>query len=234
MARVLGVLGAEVGKHLGDVQNALPLRMVCTQWRDLITLGAREADLDLEPDTRLQLLEGASVKRKHIFSRCPIIEKLTYHVSPGVTLDKFEAAMAELSAALPHLRCLVLLFNNSAQQFESRHLAAISSNLTHLTHLTLQANFHPDACSFSMLAPLSNLSCLAIRPSDATTGLTDAHVASLVHLPQLTHLEFPGHARAFTGATLMALASLPALAALHITSIKPHHVDYTLALPRQP
>jgi hypothetical protein len=139
--------------------------------------------------------------------------------------------MAELSAALPHLRCLVLLFNNSAQQFESRHLAAISTHLTHLTHLTLQANFHPDACTFAMLAPLSNLTHLSIRPSDATTGLTDAHVASLAYLPQLAHLDFPGHARAFTGATLMCLAALPALATLHITSIKPQHVDYTLALP---
>jgi hypothetical protein len=79
---------SQVGKHLGDVQNALPLRMVCTEWKDLVTLGAREADLDLEPDTRLEVLEGASAKRKHIFGRCPIIEKLTYHVAPGVSFDK--------------------------------------------------------------------------------------------------------------------------------------------------
>jgi hypothetical protein len=51
-------------------------------------------------------------------------------------------------------------------------------------------------------------------------------------LRTLETLEFAGHARAFTGATLSSLAvSLPALSRLVISSNKPGAVDYTLALP---
>lgn len=68
-------------------------------------------------------------------------------------------------------------------------------------------------------------------PSEASTGLTDSHVASLALLANLSSLEFPGHARAFTGSTLGALTALPRLAKLVVTSSKPQCVDYTLALP---
>jgi hypothetical protein len=51
-------------------------------------------------------------------------------------------------------------------------------------------------------------------------------------LSALETLEFPGHARAFTGASMSTLAvSLPVLSHLVISSNKPGAVDYTLALP---
>jgi hypothetical protein len=63
----------------------------------------------------------------------------------------------------------------------------------------LQANFHPEACNFGVLGGLTRLSSLTVLPSEASTGLTDTHVASLGLLASLASLEFPGHARAFTG-----------------------------------
>jgi hypothetical protein len=51
-------------------------------------------------------------------------------------------------------------------------------------------------------------------------------------LTALESLEFPGHARAFTGASMSTLAvSLPLLSRLVINSNKAGAVDYTLALP---
>lgn len=76
----------QVGKHLGNVQNALPLRSVCRDWSELVTLTSLEADLDLEPDVAEH---AASRARKDLFyKRCPRIRKLTYHVSPRVSLAK--------------------------------------------------------------------------------------------------------------------------------------------------
>jgi hypothetical protein len=63
----------------------------------------------------------------------------------------------------------------------------------------VQANFHPEACNFGVLGSLTRLSSLTVLPSEASTGLTDTHVASLGLLANLATLEFPGHARAFTG-----------------------------------
>uniref|UniRef100_A0A383VU83 F-box domain-containing protein n=1 Tax=Tetradesmus obliquus TaxID=3088 RepID=A0A383VU83_TETOB len=229
MHSVLTVLGAEVGKHLGDVQNALPLRSVCKEWRDTATLSSTEADIDLSPGI---FEDGASgnAKKQLFYRRCPRLRKLTYHVSPAVSLAKFEAALREASRRLTSLEELVLCFNNPAQQFETRQLAVLA-NLPMLKALTLQANFHPEACNFGVLGSLSSLSSLTVLPSEASTGLTDSHVASLGLLHGLASLEFPGHARAFTGSTLGALAALPRLSKLLITSNKPHSVDYTLELP---
>eukprot|EP00882_Tetradesmus_deserticola_P001710 GHRQ01001839.1.p1 GENE.GHRQ01001839.1~~GHRQ01001839.1.p1 ORF type:complete len:641 (+),score=278.24 GHRQ01001839.1:440-2362(+) len=229
MHSVLTVLGAEVGKHLGDVQNALPLRSVCKEWRDTATLSAAEADVDLSPDL-FEVGACGKAKKQLFYKRCPRLRKLTYHVSPAVPLAKFEAALREAAQRLTSLEELVLCFNNPAQQFETRQLAVLS-NLPTLKALTVQANFHPDACNFGVLGSLSRLSSLTVLPSEASTGLTDSHVASLRLLASLASLEFPGHARAFTGSTLGALALLPKLSKLVISSNKPHSVDYTLALP---
>eukprot|EP00879_Flechtneria_rotunda_P005500 GHRR01005793.1.p1 GENE.GHRR01005793.1~~GHRR01005793.1.p1 ORF type:complete len:596 (+),score=233.50 GHRR01005793.1:1048-2835(+) len=138
--------------------------------------------------------------------------------------------MLELAGRLVSLQELVLLFNNPAQQFESRHLAVLAG-LKNLRSLTLQASFHPETCSFTVLSRLPHLSALSVLPHEASTGLTDKHVASLTTLPGLASIEFPGHPRAFTGATLGALASLSRLARLAVTSNKPQAVEYTLALP---
>eukprot|EP00877_Chromochloris_zofingiensis_P008112 jgi/Chrzof1/3554/Cz13g00060.t1 len=202
------------------------MRLVCHEWRDTITLGAREAEMDLAPDSPDETSTAA--KRSHFFKSCPLLKSLTYHVSPKVSLAKFEVGIQELASRLPRLGRLVLVFNNAAQQFETRHLAALTC-LPHLRSVTLQANFHPDACSFSVLSALTGLEELRILPSDACTGLTDSHVQSLAALPHLARLEFPGHARAFTGATLAALVHLPRLKSLTISSSKPQHVDYTLS-----
>lgn len=231
MQGVLEVVGIEVGKHLGDVQNALPLRSVCKEWREIVTLGAAEASLDLKPCDGHTSTE-AQAKDELFFKRCPQLRKLTYHVSPMISLSQFEAAMSQLASRLAQLEQLVLIFNNPGQQLETRHLAALSA-LPRLTALTLQANFHPESCSFSaVLGGLAGLTALTLLPSEASTGLTDAHVASLAGLSSLASLEFPGHARAFSGATLINLAAgLPQLSRLIITSNKAGSVDYTLTLP---
>lgn len=91
----------QVGKHLGDIQNALPMRLVCQEWRDTITLGVPEADLDLEPgvgsscdsdsamgDGTAEDAAAAQARRDAFFKRCPSITTLTYHVSPHVSLAK--------------------------------------------------------------------------------------------------------------------------------------------------
>jgi hypothetical protein len=140
--------------------------------------------------------------------------------------------MATLASHLLHLEELVLLFNNPGQQLESRHLAALAP-LRRLRRLTLQANFHPEACSFgAALGGLSSLQALVVLPSEASAGLTDGHVASMAGLRALRELEFPGHARAFTGATLGSLATPTSrLSRLVVASNKPGAVDYTLTLP---
>lgn len=79
----------QVGKHLGLV-NALPLRTVCREWRDTLTLTAVEAEIDLEPDAAE---DAAALARRQLFlKRCPRLRKLTCHVSPGVSLAKVTAA----------------------------------------------------------------------------------------------------------------------------------------------
>jgi hypothetical protein len=145
-------------------------------------------------------------------------------------LPQFEAAMEELVAAAPHLEQLTIMCNNAAQAFETRHLRALTP-LARLSHLTLAANFHLTACAFEELAACPGLTHLTLLPSEAATGLTDAHVAGLAAITSLQQLRFPGHGRAFTGRTLGALAALPSLSLLHIASPRQQHVDYTLALP---
>lgn len=87
--------------------------------------------------------------------------------------------MQHLAARLVQLEELVLVFNNPAQQLETRHLASLAV-LPALSVLTLQANFHADACSFSAaLGSCSALRKLVVLPSEASAGLTDKHVASL-------------------------------------------------------
>lgn len=83
----------QVGKHLGDVSHALPLRCVCKEWREVATLGAVEATLDLEPrlnsnssSSSNSSSAAASHKEQLFFKHCPQLRKLTYHVSPWVSL----------------------------------------------------------------------------------------------------------------------------------------------------
>lgn len=71
-----------------------------------------------------------------------------------------------------------------------------------------------------MLDSLPALTELRVLASDAATGLTDGHVASLAALTRLAVLHFPGAPRAFTGVTLDALAALPRLERLAITATK--------------
>jgi hypothetical protein len=145
---------------------------------------------------------------------------------------QLEATMTRLAARLTQLQELTLIFNNPGQQLETRHLASLAA-LPALSALTLQGNFHPESCNFTAaLGPCSGLAKLVVLPSEASSGLTDCHVASLAGLRGLQALEFPGHARAFTGASLSSLAAaLPLLSRLVISSNKPGAVDYTLALP---
>ncbi|GBF98171.1 hypothetical protein Rsub_10583 [Raphidocelis subcapitata] len=240
-----GVLGVEVGKHVGDLTAALPLRAVCREWAETVTLGAEAAELDLAPDAPAATLPAGAdagaddaARRALFFRRCPFVTDLTYHVSPGVTLAKFETVLSEASARLSRLESLTLVFNNAAQRLETRHLAAIAARVPRLRALTLQADFAPDGCSFAALAPLARLASLRVSPSDGCAGLGDGHVASLAALaPRLERLEFPGHARAFTGATLGALARLPQLRRLAVLSPRPagagapQLVEYSLAAP---
>lgn len=145
--------------------------------------------------------------------------------------------LSEAGARLPRLESLTVVFNNGAQRLETRHLAAIAAGAPRLRALALQADFHPDGCSFAALAPLTGLRALRVLPADGCTGLSDAHVSSMAALPRgLEALEFPGHARAFTGATLRALAALPRLSRLAVAPSKPPAgaaaaaaVEYTLA-----
>lgn len=104
----------QVGKHLGDVSNLLPLRCVCKEWREVSTLGAVEATLDLEP--RLKEPSNSSSKKEQLFFKaCPRLQKLTYHVSPWVSLAQVSHPAPALCWCLlavclvPALRAAVLL-----------------------------------------------------------------------------------------------------------------------------
>lgn len=160
---------------------------------------------------------------------------LTPH--PPKSPQQFETALSEAGARLSQLESLTLTFNNGAQRLSTRHLAAVAAALPCLRTLALQADFHPDACSFAALAPLKRLATLRVVPSDSCVGLSDAHIASLGALStSIQSLEFPGHTRAFTGETLHALAPLTALRRLAVLSPKPaagaagaQQVEYTLA-----
>ncbi|KIZ03499.1 hypothetical protein MNEG_4461 [Monoraphidium neglectum] len=200
MDGLMGMIGVEVGQHVGDLQSALPLRAVCKDWAETVALGADAAELDLAPDSayeaQLTGLDGDDdARRARFFRRCPFVRTLTYHVSPGTTFTK---------------------------RLETRHLAAVAAAAPRLRALALRADFDPDGCSFAALAPLAALRRLRVLPADGCAGLSDAHVTSLGALPRgVESLEFPGHARAFTGATLRALAALPRLARLAVASPKP-------------
>lgn len=75
----------QVGKHLEDVSQVLPLRCVCREWREVATLGAVEATLDLEPRLK-DPSDSSTAKEQLFFKACPQLRKLTYHVSPWVPL----------------------------------------------------------------------------------------------------------------------------------------------------
>ena len=283
----------QIGKHIGDLQAALPLRAVCREWAETVALGADEAELDLAPPDALERHEqeeaqdmaaannsdgdgdaaaaaaaeaatlpagcdaggrGDAARRAAFYRRCPFVSRLTYHVSPQVPLAKFAAVLAEAGARLPRLEALTLAFNNGGQRLGGRHLAAVAAALPQLRALRLRAEFEADCDVGAALAPLAALEELVIAPSDAAAacggsgsgsggggggGLSDAHVASLAALsPALRRLEFPGHARAFTGATLGALRALPALERLAVAPPKAAApgaaapaVEYALAHP---
>jgi hypothetical protein len=92
-----------VGKHLGDVSNLLPLRCVCKEWCEVATLGSVEATLDLEP--RLKEPSNSSSKKEQLFFKaCPRLQKLTYHVSPWVSLAQVGHA-APLCAGMVYCLC---------------------------------------------------------------------------------------------------------------------------------
>jgi hypothetical protein len=87
----------QVGKHVGDLQSALPLRAVCKDWAETVALGADAAELDLAPDSayeaQLTGLDGDDdARRARFFRRCPFVRTLTYHVSPGTTFTKVGAS----------------------------------------------------------------------------------------------------------------------------------------------
>jgi hypothetical protein len=73
----------QVGKHLNDAASLLPLRCVCREWREVATLGAVQATLDLEPRGPDNSI---SAKERFFVKCCPQLRKVTYHVSPWVSL----------------------------------------------------------------------------------------------------------------------------------------------------
>jgi len=102
----------QIGKNLGDLQAALPLRAVCREWAETVTLGAEAAELDLAPDSpsssateefdpssspaaaTASLSADDADRRSRFYRRCPFVRQLTYHVSPGVTLAKVRLAVS--------------------------------------------------------------------------------------------------------------------------------------------
>lgn len=89
----------QVGKHVGDLQAALPLRAVCRQWAETVALAAEEAELDLAPDgahASARLIDECDAERRaRFFRRCPFVRSLTYHVSPNATLAKVWGACVQ-------------------------------------------------------------------------------------------------------------------------------------------
>lgn len=111
----------QVGKHLGDVSNALPLRCVCKEWREVATLGAVEATLDLEPRLNTPAGTNTSIssdeKEQRFFKACPQLRKLTYHMSPWVSLAQVRVLHR---ATLCVLSCM--LAAGSAPVLSTAHL----------------------------------------------------------------------------------------------------------------
>jgi hypothetical protein len=58
---------------------------VCKDWHQVATLGAVEAVLDLEPHLKGSR-SSPSAKEQLFLERCPQLRKITYHVSPWVSL----------------------------------------------------------------------------------------------------------------------------------------------------
>ncbi len=85
---------SQVGKHLGDVQAALPLRSVCKDWADTVTMNSESARLDLHPeggdDTNTAIIKS----KLNVFKLCPNIKHLTYYVSPRVTSQQVRRTTA--------------------------------------------------------------------------------------------------------------------------------------------
>lgn len=84
----------QVGRHLSLAQ-IVPLRAVCKDWRDTLTLATPSGELDLEPGSPTgtgQQQAGAdtaaSAKRASFYKLCPGLDALTYHVSPRVCASK--------------------------------------------------------------------------------------------------------------------------------------------------
>ncbi len=80
----------QVGKHLGDVQAALPLRSVCKDWSETVTMTSDAARFDLHPEA--DAATEAVIKRPRVLKLCPNIRHLTYFVSPRVTQEQVRAA----------------------------------------------------------------------------------------------------------------------------------------------
>jgi hypothetical protein len=99
----------QVGKHLGDVQRALPLRLVSKEFRDVVLLKAQDAEQDMEPSGSREFNEGVRARKQRFFKACPSLTKLTYHVAPGVTAAKVGSrgqinALPFQKARIGHLR----------------------------------------------------------------------------------------------------------------------------------
>lgn len=214
MSAELGFIAFEVGKHLEDVAVSLPLRAVCKDWKENISFNVSSADLDMAQSDAVEALKYVS--EVDMFASCPLIGKLEYHVSPYVTSAEFESRLGLLNASLPALSALVLSFNNVLQQMGDEHLAALA-RLTNLRSLTLATNFDP--VNFDVLSGLYQLSEFRVV-GDSCAGLSDAQVESLAELQELEVLEFVGHQRLFTGATIQSLTSLRKLRSLVISSQK--------------
>jgi hypothetical protein len=69
---------------------------VCKDWREIATLGSVEATLDLEPSippapsssSKGATAPSSARQEQLFFKRCPQLRKLTYHVSPRVSLPQ--------------------------------------------------------------------------------------------------------------------------------------------------
>jgi hypothetical protein len=86
-----------VGKHLREVQAALPLRSVCKDWSETVTMTSDTARFDLHPEGDGATAEEACTAKRpvaasSVLKLCPNIRHLTYYVSPRVSSEQVRAA----------------------------------------------------------------------------------------------------------------------------------------------